>query len=133
MTELQRRPVLVSALAAALLLMVPGPALSADDLSDDVRHSLAPTGTLRVGVYPGSPTSEVRDASGHVHGVAVELGEELGRRLGVPARLVEYPRVAAVVDGIVGGEVDVTVTNASPARAERVAFTDPVLGLELGV
>ena len=45
---------------------------------------------------------------------------------------MEFPRVAEVVDAIAAGQVDFTVTNASPARAERVAFTEPVLALELG-
>ena len=31
------------------------------------------------------------------------------------------------------GHVDMTVTNASPARAEKVAFTESLLTLELGV
>jgi hypothetical protein len=31
--------------------------------------------------------------------VTVEVGEELGRRLGVPTALVEYRRAAEVVDG----------------------------------
>ena len=103
-----------------------------DAASQDVRHVLAPTGTLRVGVYPGSPTSEIRDVSGGRHGLAVELGNELGRRLGVPVEIVEYQRAAEVVDAIAAGLADMTVTNASAARAERVAFTEPVMTIELG-
>jgi polar amino acid transport system substrate-binding protein len=64
--------------------------------------------------------------------VTVEVGEELGRRLGVPTALVEYRRAAEVVDGIAAGQVDMTVTNATPVRAEKVAFTSPLLALELG-
>jgi polar amino acid transport system substrate-binding protein len=106
--------------------------LSGRVAADDLQRVLAPTGTLRIGVYPGSPTSEIRDSSGKVHGVTVDVGEELGRRLGVPTALVEYPRAAEVVDGIVAGQVDMTVTNATPMRAEKVAFTSPLLALELG-
>jgi polar amino acid transport system substrate-binding protein len=102
-------------------------------LSQEPQAVLAPTGRLRVGVYNGSPTSQVRSRSGEVQGLAVELGRELGRRLNVPVELVEYPRVAEVVNAIAGGVVDMTVTNASPARAEKVAFTEPLLTLELGV
>jgi polar amino acid transport system substrate-binding protein len=57
----------------------------------------------------------------------------LGRRLNVRVELVEYPRVAEVVDAIAAGTVDLTVTNASPARAGKVAFTEPLLTLELGI
>ena len=58
---------------------------------------LAPTGTLRVGVYLGSPTSLVVDAQGRRAGVALEMGQRLGQWLGVPVRAVEFPRVAEVV------------------------------------
>jgi len=101
-------------------------------LSNDIQHVLAPSGTLHVGVYPGSPTSEIRDPSGELHGVSVELGRALGCKLDVPVELVEYPRVAEVVEGLVAGKVDFTVTNASPARRERLSFTEPVLAIELG-
>lgn len=46
------------------------PAASA---SETERALLAPSGRLRVGVYPGSPTSLVRDASGQARGVSVEV------------------------------------------------------------
>ena len=122
------RNAFVGSLIALLAVALP----VGDALSEDVQHILAPTGTLRVGVYPGSPTSEVRDASGERRGLAVELGNELGRRLGVPVAIVEYRRAAEVVDGIAAGLADVAVTNASSARAERVAFTEPVMTLQLG-
>jgi polar amino acid transport system substrate-binding protein len=99
----------------------------------EVRQSLAPTGKLRVGVYPGSPSSLVKDpATGEARGVTVDLGKELARRLGVPYEQVEFPRVAAVLDALKAGQVDFTVTNASPARALDVNFTAPLVELELG-
>jgi polar amino acid transport system substrate-binding protein len=59
--------------------------------------------------------------------VTVEIGEELGRRFGVPTALVEDRRAAEVVDGMAAGQVDMTVTNGTPVRAEKVAFTSPLL------
>jgi len=97
-----------------------------------VRQALAPSGKLKVGVYLGSPTSLLRDANGAAKGVTYDLGQELAARLGVPVELVEYPRVAAVIDAIKAGQVDFTVTNATPARAKDVDFTPPILALELG-
>ena len=80
----------------------------------EVRQALAPTGALRVGVYPGSPTSMVRDAkTGERRGISVDLGAELADRLGVPVRLVVFDRVAQVVDALKAGSVDFTVTNAT--------------------
>jgi polar amino acid transport system substrate-binding protein len=98
-----------------------------------VRAAIAPTGVLRIGVYPGSPTSMVRTPAGESRGLSVELGRALADRLGLPADLVILERVAQVVDGIAAGQVDMTITNASPARAQRVDFSPPVLTLELGL
>jgi polar amino acid transport system substrate-binding protein len=103
------------------------------NLTPEVIHALAPSGKLRVGVYLGSPTSMVRDAAtGELKGVSYDLGKELAARLGVPFEAVEYPRVAEVVNALKAGQVDFTVTNATPARAKDVDFTSPVLALELG-
>jgi len=93
---------------------------------------LAPTGALRVGVYPGSPSSLIRSGDGEERGVSVDLGKELARRLGVPYRKVEFARVALVLDALKAGEVDFTVTNATPARAAEMNFTAPLVDLELG-
>ena len=102
--------------------------------SSEVRQTLAPTGVLRVGVYLGSPTSWVRlPQSGQSAGIALELGQALAQQLGVPVRMVEYPRVAEVIEGLKKGEVDMTFTNASAARAQVVDFTAALVRLELGV
>jgi polar amino acid transport system substrate-binding protein len=96
------------------------------------RASLAPTGALRVGVYRGSPTSMLVDGAGQRTGVSYELGQLLGQRLQVPVQVVEYSRVAEVIDGLKANQVDFTVTNASAARAQIVDFSKPLISLELG-
>lgn len=102
-------------------------------LSPEVRQALAPTGQLRVAAYPGSPTSMVRSADGaEMRGLSVELGRELARRLQVPVEIVVFQRVAEVVEAVKAGRADFTITNATPARAQEVDFTPPLLALELG-
>ncbi len=64
--------------------------------------------------------------------MAVELGRELARRLGVPPQLVVFERPAEIIDGLKAGRADITLTNASPARAKEVDFTPAVLRLESG-
>ena len=73
---------LLSALAALLLAgCAAGPVAPTQEL----RSLLAPTGKLRVGVYPGSPSSFIKDKeTGENRGLTYDLGKELARRLGVP-------------------------------------------------
>jgi polar amino acid transport system substrate-binding protein len=101
--------------------------------SQCVAAQIAPTGTLRVGVYSGSPLSMVRDrATGETRGMSVELGDEVARQLGLPTRRIEFRTVAEVVTAMSASEVDFTVSNASPARSKEVDFSPTLLSLELG-
>ena len=98
-----------------------------------VREALAPSGTLRIGVYADSPISLLRDrATGESRGIAHDTGREVARRLGVPFEVIEFPRVAEVLAALKTGAVDITVTNATAVRAKDVDFTPPLLLLELG-
>jgi len=114
-------------LAAAIISLVGAPARA-----DGEARLLAPSGTLRVGIYPGSPTSMVTDAAGKPHGLAYDLGAALAKRLGVTVDYIRFQRVADIVTAIHDGQVDFTVTNATPARANEVSFSQPVLAIELG-
>jgi polar amino acid transport system substrate-binding protein len=128
------RAMSILVLAAGMIAQAPnGRANTVAQIAPDVRQALAPGGTLRVGVYPGSPTSMIRDrASGETKGLAYELGQEFARRLNIPFEPVEFTQIADVLDALKRGAVDFTVTNASPARAKDVDFTAPILGVELG-
>ena len=119
----------IAAMTVAVALTVS--ALSA--FAEDAQAILAPTGKLRIGVYFGSPTSLVRDSkTGEFHGLSFDLGQELAKRLNVPFEQVNYQRISEVLDGVVKGEVDFTVSNSTPARAAQVAFSQTLLTIELG-
>lgn len=122
-----RRLARTALLAAAIIGFIGAPARA-----DGEPKLLAPSGTLRVGMYPGSPTSMVTDAAGKPRGLAYALGGELAKRLGVGVDYVRFQRVADIVTAIRDGQVDFTVTNATPARANEVSFSQPVLAIELG-
>jgi polar amino acid transport system substrate-binding protein len=98
----------------------------------DEKQLLAPTGHLRIGVYLGSPTSMVTDATGQTHGLTYDLGREFAARLDVPAEYVTFPRIADVIDAMKQGKVDFTITNATPTRANDLSFSEPLLAIELG-
>jgi polar amino acid transport system substrate-binding protein len=123
------RPSIVKvAVAAAIAASAPAGAAA-----QDVREILAPKGKLRVGAYLGSPLSMVRDSkTGEIHGLSVDLGNELAKRLDVPFERIDYQRIADVLEGMKAGEVDFTVSNATPARAVDVTFSQTLLSLELG-
>jgi len=119
--------------AGVLAVMLVACAATGTGPSPQIRQDLAPTGRLRVGVYPGSPTSMLRDpVSGEIKGVSVDIGRELARHLGVPYEQVEYRRIAEVIEALKTGAADFTISNASPARARDVNFTQPLLAIELG-
>ncbi len=99
----------------------------------EVRQALAPTGNLRVGVYLGSPTSWVKDPkTGESVGIALDLGKEMAKRMNVPVQVIEFDRVALVLDALKEGKVDMTFTNATALRAKDMDFTKPLVRLELG-
>lgn len=127
----QRRTWCTGLLAAVALLagcaVTPPPAPT-----PEARVALTPTGVLRVGVYAGSPTSLVVDKRGRNAGVAHDLGKELARWLNSPFELVEFNRIAEVLEAMKAGQVDFTFTNATEARARDVDFTLPLVSLELG-
>jgi len=120
----------------ALLFGVPALLLAgcaAMQPAPEPRAVLAPAGMLRVGVYPGSPSSLVRDPkTGETAGVALELGQALGKRLGVPVQVAEFARGPLVLDALKAGQVDFTVTNATESRARDMDFTPPLIQVELG-
>lgn len=125
-----RRKLFAAVLGIAVLL---SGCANTPPVNSTVKWALAPSGKLRVGVYPGSPTSLVRDAkTGEDAGIALNLGQALGKQLGVPVQVVEFPRLALVLDALKAGSVDFTFTNATQARALEMDFTEPLIQLELG-
>ncbi len=123
---------LVAALAIAGLIGMAG-ASAAGAADPEAQKILAPTGRLRIGLYPGTPTSILPDAqSGGPRGVGYDLGKEFARRLGVPFEPVVFSKNAEVLEAVKTGAVDMAFTNASAARAKDMDFGPPCLEIELG-
>jgi len=99
----------------------------------DASKVLAPTGRLRVGAFAGSPLSMTRDAAtGEIHGLSIDLGRAFAKWLGVPFEQRDYQRIAEVLAAMKAGDVDFTISNATPARAVDVDFSQTLNSLELG-
>jgi polar amino acid transport system substrate-binding protein len=120
-------------LAFLLLLIVPtltGSARAAEPTAPEIRQILAPTGVLRVALYPGTPTSLV--SATDLRGVGYEMGKALALRLDVPFEPLILAKNADVLDAIKSGQADAAFTNASAQRAAEMDFTQPYLAIELG-
>jgi polar amino acid transport system substrate-binding protein len=117
-------------LVAASLLLCAATARAADP---DPKTILAPSGKLRAGLYPGTPTSILpAPPPAEPRGVGYDLGKELARRLGVPYEPVVFAKNADVLDAVKTGKVDVAFTNSSAARAQIMDFGPAYLDIELG-
>ncbi len=89
-----------------------------------LRSEFAPTGKLRVGLNMSNFLLTRTDtASGQPRGVAHDLAQELGRRLGLAVELCPYPNPGALADAANKGVWDVGFLGAEPLRANEIDFT----------
>ena len=96
-----------------------------------MRSELAPTGKLRVGLNMSNTLLTATDAAtGKPKGLAADLGQELGKRLGVPVELVPFPNPGAVADAAKTGVWDVGFIGAEPQRANEIDFTAAYVEIE---
>ncbi|WP_249119176.1 MULTISPECIES: transporter substrate-binding domain-containing protein [unclassified Bradyrhizobium] len=124
-----RRQIIVAILMVAAALCR-GSAVAADP---EVKQILAPSGTLKVALYTGTPTSILPDPkAGGPKGVGYDLGKELATRLGVPFEPVVFSRNAEVLEAVKTSKADIALTNATAARAREMDFGPPVFEVELG-
>jgi polar amino acid transport system substrate-binding protein len=108
---------------------------AADPPSPDAaaKAALAPTGTLRIAVYVGTPTSLLADASPDERkGIGHDLGIALATKLGVPYEVVIYPKNVEALDAVKMGRADFGFTNATAARAKDMDFGPPLFAVEQG-
>jgi polar amino acid transport system substrate-binding protein len=92
---------------------------------------LAPSGKLRAGINFGNPVLVQKDtATGAAKGLAVDLAQELGRRLGVPVELVTFDAAGKMADAVNAGAWDVAFLVVDPVRAADITFSAPYLEIE---
>ena len=101
------------------------------DITPAVRADLASTGTLRAAINYGNFILATKDrATGESRGVAVDLTQELGRRLGVPVEIVAYDSVAIMGDAAPTGAWDIAFLGSDPQREKLMSFTAAYLEIE---
>ena len=97
------------------------------------KHQIAPTGTLQVGLYQGSPTSYLADGTlTDNRGIGFALGKQLASNIDASFKPVVFSKNADVLNAVNDGKVDLVFTNATPARAKFIQFSEPVIQLEKG-
>ena len=98
-----------------------------------LRAELAPTGKLRVGINLSNFLLTAKDPkTGEFRGIAVDLGRELGRRLGVPVEIIGYESPGKLADSVTAGAWDIGFLAAEPQRANEIAFTAAYVEIEAG-
>jgi polar amino acid transport system substrate-binding protein len=99
--------------------------------SSAAKSELTPAGKLRVGINYGNFLLVTKDdAKGEYRGIAVDLGRELGRRLGVPVELVPFATAGKLADAVKAGAWDVAFLGNEPQRAGDIAFSPAYLEIE---
>src|SRR5258706_4439846 len=100
-------------------------------ITPELRAALAPNGTLRVGINHGNPVLANRDPkSGELHGIAVDLARELGRRAELPVDLVPFESAGKMSDAATTGVWDVAFLAIDPNRAEQIDFATPYVEID---
>jgi polar amino acid transport system substrate-binding protein len=101
------------------------------EVTPAVRADLAGTGKVRAGINYGNFILARKDAAtGESSGVAIDLANDVGRRLGVPVEIVAYDTVAALVDAAKTGAWDIGFLGIDPAREGEIGFTAAHLHIE---
>lgn len=101
------------------------------DITPAVRADLAPTGKLRAGINYGNVILATRDrTTGESSGVAIDLMQDLARRLGVPAEIVAFDSVAAMGDAAPTNAWDIAFLGSDPQREKLMSFTAAYLEID---
>jgi polar amino acid transport system substrate-binding protein len=101
------------------------------DIAAAVRADLVPTGKLRAGINYGNFILAKKDSvTGKSSGVAIDLLQELARRLGVPLEIVAYDSVAVMGDAAPTNVWDIAFLGTDPQREKLMSFTPAYLEID---
>ena len=103
----------------------------ATQITPAVRADLVSTGKIRAGVNYGNAILATKDkTTGESRGVAVDLLNELGRRLEAPVEIVAYDSVAVMGDAAPTNVWDIAFLGSDPLRENVMSFTAAYLEIE---
>jgi polar amino acid transport system substrate-binding protein len=94
--------------------------------------ALAPTGKLRAAMIITNPVHVTKDpSSGELKGVAIDLGREMARRLGLPFEVVGYSSPTALVGSAKSGQWDIVFIGV-PVGERDMDLSAPYVQIEMG-
>jgi polar amino acid transport system substrate-binding protein len=99
-------------------------------LSPAVKSELTPKGKLRIGINYGNFLLVTKHSETEYTGIAVDLGREVGKRLGVDVELVPFATAGKLADAVKAGAWDVAFLGNEPQRAAEIAFSPAYLEIE---
>ena len=118
---------------AATALLLAGCAANVSKPAPEARSALAPSGTLRGAVLLNTALQVSRTgASGELQGVAIDLGRELARRLGVGYTPVAYQSIEQLMAGAKSAQWDIAFMAVDRSRDGVVDYVAPVMDVEMG-
>ena len=95
------------------------------------RADLAPSGTLHVGINFSNILLTARDPVTRApSGIALDLAHELGRRLGVPVKIVSHESAGELAESAGKGAWQVGFLGIEPKRANEISFTAAYVEIE---
>jgi len=93
--------------------------------------SLAPTGTLRVGINLGNPILANEDPnSKKLYGVTIDIANEIGKRISLPVQLIPFKTAGATVDAVKTGNIDLVFVAVDPVRGADISYTPAYIQIE---
>lgn len=102
------------------------------DVRSQPSTAVAPKGKLRV-AFLLAPIYATKDgATGELKGVAIDLGRELARRIGVPFEPISYPSITEVIGGAKTDAWDIACMGINAERTALMDFSAPYMEVEQG-
>jgi polar amino acid transport system substrate-binding protein len=116
------RSIALSAVVAAGMFF----ALASPVLAQSILERVKQAGVVRIGTGNDTPPMNYLDDSGRWTGFDVELGDEIGKRLGVKVDRVAVNNKTRIAF-LANGQIDMALSNISRtlSREEQIDFVDP--------
>jgi polar amino acid transport system substrate-binding protein len=119
-------------IAAGFVLAMAGADIAlAQTASAEQKAQIAPTGRLRAALVKIPFLAKQDAASGQLKGVAPDLGEEMGRRLGLPYQPMAFDQPNAGIAALRSGAADITSLAPTPERVALIDFGPAFMEMEM--